>query len=727
MSLVTHATEENWQEFDDAWTTLMGSEEPLDELIEALGIVGQKRRMSRCMPMIRDHAEVLVAKDRAAEAAQLLGAALHGGGAPGELNDALFKNARAAWGEESWWPAFCETASFHADTPDMRKAWTYFRDMQRYTKGLVVFHAAGWGPGEVTRVEPDELLVDVTFQSGKKDRFPLRTAVEIFEILPETDLRAQALRDPDALKKRIKNEPLEVLRSLLIRYGGKATNIALRNAMMQIGVTGNTWSSWWRKTRLQAENSEWFRVSGNATRAEIQLLRRAVDPVEGIRTQLRNAPTLKDALVRVRDLLGGSKLQEDVRAEALEGLARLVAEENQPIEHRMSVWLLLREHTGSTPDTMMEFLQAAKEQPEPVDPATPPALWALLGQLAGVREQEKAVELLPELYGEEGWLDQASKHLPHAGPGMIPPIVDALLEAKRGKDLAKHYATLLARPLRAPFALIHLAKLGEAGKFKGDLPTPPQRAQALTELAVFLESAKRGNAQMTRAQEKLTNLLTGGETPLLRELLKEADQDSLRNFRAMMQRGIDDKIDILVTDICLEYGPELFKADEKPFWEEDTIWTTRAALERRQEELRVLRDVKLPENAEAIGRAAAYGDLSENAEWEQAIEQQRQLTEAAKVIEQELAKAALLENTTLPEGVVCPGTEVDYREVESGEQRTLTILGPWDTDDGDRTISYRAPLAAGMLGLKAGDKSTLQLPKGKVEIEVMALRPVSLD
>ena len=56
----------------------------------------------------------------------------------------------------------------------------------------------------------------------------------------------------------------QVLRSLLIRYGGKATNIALRNAMMQIGVTGNTWSSWWRNARKQASTSPWFRVSGTA-------------------------------------------------------------------------------------------------------------------------------------------------------------------------------------------------------------------------------------------------------------------------------------------------------------------------------------------------------------------------------------------------------------------------------------------------------------------------------
>jgi transcription elongation factor GreA len=243
---------------------------------------------------------------------------------------------------------------------------------------------------------------------------------------------------------------------------------------------------------------------------------------------------------------------------------------------------------------------------------------------------------------------------------------------------------------------------------------------------VYLEAAKRGNSQLARAQEKLTTLLTGGKQPLLRALLKEADADALRNFRSMMQRGVDDKIDILVTDICLEYGPELFTAGAPPFWKEDVIWTTRAALDRRREELRVLREVKLPENAEALGRAAAYGDLSENAEWEQAIEQQRQLTEQAKAIEIELSKASLLETPTLPEDTVCPGTEVSYRETATGTERNMILLGPWDTGANDRVISYRAPLAAGMLGLHTGDRATIQLPGGKVEVEILSIEPTKL-
>ena len=163
-----------------------------------------------------------------------------------------------------------------------------------------------------------------------------------------------------------------------------------------------------------------------------------------------------------------------------------------------------------------------------------------------------------------------------------------------------------------------------------------------------------------------------------------------------------------------------------PFWTGGSIWTTKRGLERRSLELKELREVKIPANEEAIGRAAAYGDLSENAEWEQAIEQQRQLTEQAKAIEIELSKAALLETPTIPEDTVCPGTEVRYREVATGAEKTLVLLGPWDTGTSERVISYRAPLAAGMLGLHTGDRAEIQLPGGKVEVEILAVEPTKL-
>ncbi|HVS18287.1 MAG TPA: GreA/GreB family elongation factor [Planctomycetota bacterium] len=719
MTLAILANEENWQAFDDAWATLIESGDEVDDLVTALEVVGQKRRMARCMVLARKHVETLNAAGRHADSARVLGAALRGGGPVGEIADLLHQAALTAWGSEPWWESYTQLAGFEPGAPDLRKAWMYLDDMQSYHPGAVVFHAAGWGTGEVLEVAVDNQDVEVRFQSGKKDRFPLRTAVEIFERLPETDLRAQHLRDPDGLKKRIKKEPLEILRSILLRYGGKASSMTLRNALMQIGIDGSAWTGWWRKARVAAENSEWFRVSGNATRAEVELLKRALDPVDAIERQLKHAKDLKTALSRVRDLFGGSAVDDLVRAKALDAIEGFCADKREPLEQRLAAWMFLREHRGATPEPLLERLRAAAAEPAPGDPSVAPPLWELINRIPGAREQEAAIDVLQEVLGE-AWLEHAVEHMPHAPAGMVNRLLSVLVEQERTAELGQHYVSLLARPTRAPFALIALARLGEDGTLQADLPTGAQRAMALVQLAVHLEEKKRGDTLLTRAHQRLIDLLNGGEPQLLRRLVADADGDELMGLRTALQRGLDDSIDAILTDVALEKGLDLFKAGSRHFWSDDHIWTTREGLQRRERELRELVDKKIPENAEAIARAASYGDLSENSEWEAAIEEQRQLTSAASAMEKELRQAALLENASIPEGTVAPGTLVRYRELEGGRELEIAILGPWDQHPNG--VSYRAPLAVGMLGLHRGERGRIDLPSGVMQVEVLDIQ-----
>ena len=732
MSLAILATEENWQAFDDAWTALIASKGPIEELCSAIEVIGSKRRISRCLPTLRIHAESLAENGRAADAAAIVGATLRAGGPAGELGEPLLKYTEAAFGSEPWWSAFRDMAGLKRETLDLRKAWIYFDDMRSYKPGVVVFHASGWGVGEVKEVSNATMEITVHFASGKKDRFPLRTAVEIFERLPATDLRAQRLLDPQGLEKRLKEQPLEILKAVLLRYGGKASNMTIRNALAQIGVDGTKWSNWWKKTRLAAENDTMYRVSGNVAKCEVELLRRAMDPIEAMRRQLKQARTLKDALSRVRDLIGGEKLAPEIRNAALQTIEELANDEKvpAPLDQRLAAWMMLREHQkadgtpAATPAPLLERLKAAAEKAAPADPRVPPALWAFLQKMPGSREQERSVSLLAEIYGER-WVDEALTHLAHAAPGMAKPLIDELRKAKKDQELAGWYVRLLARPRLSPFVLTELARLAETGKLKGEFPTPVQRAMALIELSVYLQEERVGDSVMARAQQKLTELLLGGEPTLVGTMLEGADIPALRSVRAMLQRGVDDRIDSVVTDIVLDMGGDVFRSEQLPFWMEEKIWTTRAGLQKREAELNELKEKKIPANAEAIAKAASYGDLSENAEWEQAIEEQRQLTSAASEMDKELRMAALLENANIPDNTVCPGTIVHYRDVRAGTTHTVTILGPWDAKD-DSTISYKAPLARGMLGKTAGQTATIELPGGTQDVEILSVALASL-
>ncbi|MEL6430661.1 MAG: GreA/GreB family elongation factor [Planctomycetota bacterium] len=734
----------------------------------------------------------------------ILGTTLVAGGNPGELNADLFETVDKAFSSEPWCAAFREASGFEEGTTEVRKGWRKFAKLIAFKPGSAVFHPGGWGVGRVLEMDHVSGHVRVEFWNGRKDNFPLSAAMDIFDPLPEADLRSRSLEDPDALRKEVKADPLEALRAILRRHNGRATTTTIKTAMMQIGIEGSAWSAWWRKARKLAENSDEIEVSGTPQKSTVTQLLVKKDPGEALRRALQRSTNLSEVHQRVRDLFVGATADEELGAIAIEELEKAAEPENEPLPERLAAWLLLREKQGASPKLMRRVLYEVMQAPEPSDPSQPPEIWKLFQALPGAKDQERTVDLLPELFGTGGaelaleavdaelaeanaevaaiggddadgsdaptetdtddgaeadgpdaggdaaegeapaaddgsadgaekaddgsWIDDVLPHLQHAAPGQVRPLVDRLVAAGRVDDLRAHYSGLLARPLRNPTLMIVLADRFEDGQQHEDMPTPVQRGQALLSLAVHTFQERRGNPQLTRISGRLTDFLAKGKSPRLRLLFADADVSALRSAAVTVSRGVDSEIDNMVTDIALSKDKQFFAQDAGYFWESSTIWTTRAGLRRRSAELKELREVKIPENQDAIGRAASFGDLSENSEWEAAIEEQRNLTARAMEIEEELRLTDLIEEAALIEDTVCPGTRVTYRETDGGSESTVLVLGPWDDESvlGTQVVSYRAPLAQGLLGLSSGEKATVRLPGGEVDLEVVSIETPDL-
>lgn len=725
MNLAILVVHDKWQEFDSAWNELMAGTGPLDPLLTALKIAGEKKRISRCMPQLREHVHALIAGGRSGDAARIMGAALVAGASASELGASLGEVAAQAWSTQSWWPAYSALSGLGDPSRDLRKAWLAFDRLRSFQPGSLVYHPGGWGTGEILDVREASRELLVRFQNGRRDTFPMSGAIDIFEPLPEEDLRARYFRDPEGLTKALKKDPLEGLRAVVERYNGRTTLAALKNALAQIGIDGSAWSAWWRKARKEAEGSPWFRVTGAGTRAEIRMLVEASDPAQELRRQLQTLGSLEAVLARASDQLGAGGADEAMKTMLVELLARMAEDAEEPAELRVGAWLLIREQSGESPAPLLDLLRAYAAEPAPADAAQAPALWALFARLRTSRDQERAIGLLPELFGED-WADVAVRNLQFAPAGMVRILIDQLLAGKKHAELAEHYRELLSRPLRAPAVLIGLAKVAESGKLRGEWPSPVQRAQALLTLAAQLWSERRADPTTGRVHTRIVELLAGGREPLLERLLEDADRAALRSVQLLCQRGVEEAIENLLM-VLASRGGVGSHGEAPPFWESDAIWTTRSGLARIAAELKELKEVKVPANEAAIGRAVALGDISENAEWEAAIEEQRNLAERVRSLEGDLRRAALLEDATLPEDTVAPGTRVRYRNTSSGEETTLTLLGPWDTEGRDDVISYRAPLAQGLLGLHTGQIAKVTLPAGEIEVEILQIRTADID
>jgi len=716
--------ENRWTDLETAWSEWIHADPQLGPALECIAAAALKKELPRCLSLVREHAEALITSDNPGDAAKLVGQAMVLGAAPGELSSLFYGAAKAAWEGEEFWETYTSIAGLHENAPDMRIAWRDFYKLLRMEPEQVIYHSKGWGLGQILSVDHGKQEAKIKFASGRTDHFPFKTTMEIFEFLEPGDLRALLIKDPDELANLLKKEPLVVLRWILERNGGKCLQPTIKLAMSTLGVEAAKFTAWWRKAKKAAETDEWFELSGPTTKSQVRLLDEAADPTRAIQRQLKLAKNISEALQRVRSLVTGGVADEAVVTAALTTLDELCLDGNQPLAERLGAWVFLRDQLGESPDGLAKLFAEAAEMPVPEDPSKAPQVWALCQQIPGLREQDRAIDLLKEQLGD-GWIDHVAKHLPHAAPGMVKSLIDTLSNNERVDDMIAHYKNLLARPTRNPILLIRLAEYIERKDFNDQLPPIQRRAQTLLQLAVHLTRTSTGNVALTRARTRLNDTLTKGDDPLLRKLLAKADVEELRSLGTMLEAGVDREIDKLFTRIAVEVSPDVFRGEDRPFWETAGTWTTSDGLARREAELRDLVEVKIPENSEAIGKAASFGDLSENSEWEAAIADQRTLTNRAMGLEKDIREAQLIENAGIPQDTVAPGTMVGYRDLSEKTEHTIEILGPWDvTREGQ--VSYRSPLAAGMLGHHTGEEATLVLPNETKQVKILSIASLEI-
>jgi transcription elongation factor GreA len=134
--------------------------------------------------------------------------------------------------------------------------------------------------------------------------------------------------------------------------------------------------------------------------------------------------------------------------------------------------------------------------------------------------------------------------------------------------------------------------------------------------------------------------------------------------------------------------------------------------------LKRLKDVDRPANSKAIEIARGHGDLSENADYSAAKEEQGMIEAKIRDFEAKIAQSEVIDPTKLSGTQVKFGATVTLEESDSGEQITYTIVGEHEADIKRGRISIGAPLARAMIGKDIGDTVVMANPKGKREYEV---------
>lgn len=140
-------------------------------------------------------------------------------------------------------------------------------------------------------------------------------------------------------------------------------------------------------------------------------------------------------------------------------------------------------------------------------------------------------------------------------------------------------------------------------------------------------------------------------------------------------------------------------------------------LEKELEDLKKER----PAIIQAIKEAREEGDLRENAGYDAARERQGMLEARISHIESRMIRFEVIDIDILESDRAVFGATVTVEDMESGEQKTYTLLGPDEADHTKGTISIESPVGRALLGKQEGDEISVQVPKGRVDYEVISV------
>ena len=153
----------------------------------------------------------------------------------------------------------------------------------------------------------------------------------------------------------------------------------------------------------------------------------------------------------------------------------------------------------------------------------------------------------------------------------------------------------------------------------------------------------------------------------------------------------------------------------------ERIPMTREGYEKLKADLDRMENKEMIEITRRVAAARDLGDLSENAEYHAAREDQGMLQAKINMLKDKLGRAYFIDKNTLPNDTVVFGTRVRVKDLDLDEEESFELVGPGEEDYDQNKILSTSPIAQGLLGKKMGDVAEIQVPMGTVRFQVLEI------
>jgi transcription elongation factor GreA len=654
------------------------------------------------------------------------------------LRSGLLKVFRAKYANDAVLETLLKLSGLSDSGSDIVKSVQQLETYLAFTLGSYVEHRAGWGVGVVTAVDPEAGTVTVDFREMKGHQLTFDVAHSITKPLPIDHLRAMKFDRMNELRRLAEEDEVRLVKIAVLSRERASTVRDVRDMLTDGVISAKDWSKWWTKARTKVKRDNNIKL-GTGNNPAIEVTARENTFEDQAVANMAKLPDLASKVRFLRDLLGELESHPLTQPAIMMGAGVLAKTTTEGVHANpgaaISLALILEKvakiDNGYTiPDHLrLDSLLDDPYRVVSVLPAVPIAA-----------DRKEVLQRLKERFPEQ-WPDVCEKGI-WLGENDVGDFCLKELVAMGAFDRAiKLIFELLKRFRDNREAFMWYVRVAIGDKLHPALPNPGK--VSLLEKTLLLHSFVRNkffqteDPDLRREFRSMEKMLQNRNYEFVRETLGTCAMAEAVNFYTMVRtsRNLPDDVKDGMIAAILRTRPEVAKeramAEEgngdEHIVDERVIYVTRAGYLRYETDFNKLVNDDIPNNAREIGRAASFGDLSENAEWTAALEKQGLLTRRAEEMRAALEKARIIDDSIASDGTtVAVGCTITLLNLQTQKTETYTLLGPWDADMERGIISYLAPLGRALLSKKVGSETHIELPSGRVAYRLEAIVPMAV-
>lgn len=598
------------------------------------------------------------------------------------------------------------------------------RILEQLGPGAFALHKS-WGCARVANADFLVGQLELEFLGGRKQTMQMAFAASALTPIEATHVEARRMDDVEAVRKEALENPVEFVHLVITDHKSRLTLDDLATFLQSLLPDDafpkpgkDAFKRWWTGLRGKLKNDGRFVIPPRKTDF-LTVRERPASPHLDIVDAFEKARTPKDQAASAEALLRGLDKFSSVPDELTRVLILLdkAAADHQRRNPAHAIHLLcIRD----------EIVERVKS-PLPDDALTlttflshPPAhLAALLAPLpaARIRHALEAGVALGEQAGDRLLLDVL-----HEGDGkVVTEATRLLVEKGHLEPLRVHLQRGISERTANPELLAwflakrptELSALLNAETLEAAITIVEREAIKDSKRATKLHKVLADDKKLVPAA--LQNSDGEGSRDLMRKVIRTPVFEEM-DKRALLARAIKARPEL---QELLESGDD--KTGDAESTPAKALTVSWASLERRKRDYDELVNVRIPANSRDIQVAREQGDLRENAGFKFAKEQQGVLLRQKAELEQQLATCRGTNFENPDTSRVSLGTTVRLRDLATGAEEELHILGAWDGDSAKSIVSYLAAAAVALIGRQAGETVRMPSEHGEREVDILSI------